>query len=83
MQDASSNLGLLFQEKMVKIKARISDYFGKTDLEFDRISKEIYEISQLIKRLQDVGQTPTNKYDAQLFALKELVEQGERDREAS
>lgn len=41
VQDASNNLSTLFQHKMVKIKDKISRFFGETDIHLNRINTEM------------------------------------------
>jgi gas vesicle protein len=49
VQDASNNLSTLFQHKMVKIKDKISRFFGETDIHLNRINTEMLQTSKLIK----------------------------------
>jgi hypothetical protein len=69
---ASSNLGDLYKDKMLKIKSKISSYFGKCDVRVDEIQQEVYSLASLVRTIE-TSQSQVGKHDAHIYSLNEVV----------
>jgi len=79
--EARGHLDKLFKEKVVIIKEKCAEFFCKTELRVDDLYKSITDISAMFKSWQDYQQGPTQKYDAQIYTLRNLVSCADRERE--
>lgn len=48
VSEASKNLGTLFSDKMLKIKEKISKWFGSTDMRLETANRDILEVTQIV-----------------------------------
>ena len=78
----SRNLQNLFKEKVRSIKEKSAMFFAKMEMKSKQLNEEVLHISQMNRHFQENIAGPTQKFDAQLFTLKSIVDTGETERES-
>lgn len=79
--DAKGHLDTLFKEKIVLIKEKCAKFFCKMEVRVEEVYKQITDMSAMFKSWQDYQQGPTQKYDAQIHTLRNIVSCADRERE--
>lgn len=81
VEEASTTLQKLFRKKVGQIKEKSALFFAKLEMKLKESNDEVLKISSTFRDWQETLQGPTQKYDAQIFTLKNVVSEAEIERE--
>ena len=82
VDDASSTLQTLFKRKVKGIKEKSALFFAKMEMKMKQCNDEVLKISGIFRTWQETLQGPQQKFDAQIFTLKNVVKESEKERES-